>query len=167
MQPLISHAADVLLMSASLGAAIYCMILSKRLSRLGSFDKGIGSAIAVLSAQVEEMKAALGEAKAGSQGAGQHLNDLVRQAREISGELEMMIAACHDFAEHAIEVQCADRTGESAATATNVPSGTARPESIAKPPFFGTRRDHGDPASTQPEPEAAIPMFRRRAGTEA
>jgi hypothetical protein len=75
------------------------------LSRLGSFDKGIGSAIAVLSAQVEEMKAPLGEAKAGSDGAGRQLNDLVRQAQEISAELEMMIAACHDFAETAIQVQ--------------------------------------------------------------
>jgi hypothetical protein len=85
------------------------MVLSRRLTRLGSFDKGIGSAIAVLSAQVEEMKSALGEAKAGSDGAGQHLNGLVRQAQDISAELEMMIAACHDFAETAIEVQ--NRTG--------------------------------------------------------
>lgn len=105
MQGVLGYLADLLLMTGSLGAAAYCMVLSRRLTRLGSFDKGIGSAIAVLSAQVEEMKAALSEVKAGSDGAGQQLNDLVGQAREISAELEMMIAACHDFAETAIDVQ--------------------------------------------------------------
>ncbi|WP_439138823.1 DUF6468 domain-containing protein [Roseicyclus sp.] len=101
----LSITADMLMIAASTGAAIYCLILSRRLSRLTSFDKGIGGAIAVLSAQVDEMKSALGEARSGSDDAGNHLQDLIRQARDISGELELMIAACHDFAEQAIMVQ--------------------------------------------------------------
>ena len=142
------YLADLLLMTGSLGAAAYCMVLSRRLTRLGSFDKGIGSAIAVLSAQVEEMKAALSEVKAGSDGAGQQLNDLVGQAREISSELEMMIAACHDFAEDALvtQTQEADKTIE------------ITPELEAPTPVFGSRRsgrDGGEGADVEP-------LFRRR-----
>lgn len=97
--------ADLLMVVASVGAASYCLILSKRLSRLTSFDKGIGGAIAVLSAQVDDMKSALTAAKSGSEGAGKHLEGLVLQAKDISNELELMIAACHDFAEEALVVQ--------------------------------------------------------------
>lgn len=105
MLPNLSLYADFLMVAASAGAGIYCLILSRRLSRLSSFDKGIGGAIAVLSAQVDEMKAALSEARTGTDGACQQLQEQVRQAREISGELELMIAACHDFAEEAMVVQ--------------------------------------------------------------
>lgn len=110
MTQYLSPAADLLMIAASLGAAAYCFILSRRLSRLSSFDAGIGGAIAVLSQQVDEMKAALSEAKSGTDGAGRHLQDLVRQAQDISGELELMIAACHDFAEQAMEVQSGAET---------------------------------------------------------
>jgi hypothetical protein len=185
MPLLLSYLTDLLLVSASLGAAAYCMVLSRRLSRLGSFDDGIGSAIAVLSAQVEEMKAALGEAKAGSDGAGRQLNDLVRQAQEISAELEMMIAACHDFAETAIQVQngpsagnggaperaaddafmATDRLvemplGQQAATIEDANDGD---ELSAAMPVFGTRRN----PTPETDGENAVPMFRHRAGTGA
>jgi len=132
MPILLAYAADILMILASGGAAVYCLILSRRLSRLTSFDQGIGGAIAVLSSQVDEMKSALAEAKAGTDGAGQHLNDLVCQARDISGELELMIAACHDFAEEAITVQQGDPdriADDSPQTAPNEPI-----------PIFGTRR---------------------------
>jgi hypothetical protein len=169
----LSLVADLLMIVASCGAAIYCLILSRRLSRLTSFDKGIGGAIAVLSAQVDEMKAALAEAKSGTEGAGRQLRDLVGQAQEISGELELMIAACHDFAEQALVVQ-----GSPAPTLTPslAPDPVAPPLPIpevdpvsrslpadpdglapsdppeAAPIIFGTRRQ------TAPEP-----VFRRRA----
>ncbi len=104
MNFILNYGADILVTLGSLGAMAYCMILSRRLSRLTSFDKGLGGAIAVMSSQVDEMKTVLREAKAGSDGAGNQLHDLVHQARDISTELEMMIAACHDFAEEAISV---------------------------------------------------------------
>ena len=157
MPSYLSHAADILMIAAAAGAAIYCMILSRRLSRLTSFDSGIGGAIAVLSAQVDEMKAALAEAKAGTDGAGSQLRDLIGQAREISGELELMIAACHDFAEEALVVQTAP-------AATPAPAAVAEPpapvesgppiaeEAVAPVAIFGTRRV----AATEP-------VFRRHA----
>ena len=138
--------ADLLMVAASLGAAIYCMVLSRRLSRLSSFDKGIGGAIAVMSQQVDEMKSALSEARSGTDGAGHQLQSLVSQAREISGELELMIAACHDFAEQAMVVQgVTDQPTAMADTSTELPD-TPIPDS-------------GEPAGA----EEATPMFRRRA----
>jgi hypothetical protein len=180
MQMFLGYAADILLMTASLGAAAYCMILSRLLRKLGSFDKGIGSAIAVMSAQVEEMKTALGEAKAGSDGAGRHLNDLVQQAREISSELEMMIAACHDFAETAIEVQsnaargpeAAERAGERATTRQSDPGPDARAFSASHgggsqdQPVFGSRRIRAGEAEAGSAAEP-VAVFRHRKTADA
>jgi hypothetical protein len=173
MQTILAQAADILLICASLGAAIYCMVLSRRLTRLGSFDKGIGGAIAVLSAQVEEMKTALGAAKAGTDGAERQLEDLVGQAREISAELEMMIAACHDFAETAIDAQTAAgstvefRRDPTRLSAVGGTKDTGRIDGDAagtdaaggSVPVFGSRR--GTTSA-----QAPIPMFRHRAAAK-
>lgn len=144
--------ADLMMIAAALGAAIYCAVLSRRLSRLTSFDKGIGGAIAVLSAQVDEMKAALGEVRIKSDGAGQKLEDLIAQAQEIARELELMIAACHDFAEQAIVVQsgppaaappvAADHVGLDARGDHALPvdlRDSAPPQDVPQP-VFGSRR---------------------------
>lgn len=134
--PYFALVADILMIAASAGAASYCMILSRRLSRLSSFDKGIGGAIAVLSAQVDEMKAALAETRLGTDDARTHLQDLVRQARDISGELELMIAACHDFAEEAMSVQGAPAPLHPVDPAPQ----KLHTEPPAPQPVFGTRR---------------------------
>jgi len=151
MWPYLSLFADCLMIAASAGAGVYCLVLSRRLSRLTSFDTGIGAAIAVLSAQVEEMKTALTKAKEGSDGASTQLGELVRQARDISAELELMIAACHDFAEDALVAQSRDAPGPgSLAPPGQAP---APPVDAVDPiPIFGTRR--------QPPPE---PVFRHQA----
>lgn len=162
MMTLVTHAADLLMIAASLGAALYCLILSRRLSRLTSFDTGIGGAIAVLSAQVDEMKSALTEAKAGSDGAGQQLQALVGQAQEISGELELMIAACHDFAEEALTVQAAEvppkptLVNKGLQCVDSAPSADTGAPPDGMTPIFGTRR-----TSTP-----AQPMFRHRAAAQ-
>jgi hypothetical protein len=138
----LSMIADLLMIAAAAGAGVYCLILSRRLTRLTGFDTGIGGAIAVLSAQVDEMKAALAEARVSSDSAGRHLHELIVQAREISGELELMIAACHDFAEQAITVQDgALPAGVQAETDTPPPAEAAPPgPADAAQPVFGTRR---------------------------
>lgn len=158
---LMTYGADFLMICASLGAMAYCMVLSRRLSRLTSFDKGLGGAIAVMSSQVDEMKAALREAKSGSDGAGHQLNDLVHQAREISSELEMMIAACHDFAEEAITVQAPHSNSESDDLRTvDAADNNADLEETSVTPMFGSRRTAIEPED-DPAPTAE-PLFRRR-----
>lgn len=158
---LMSYGADILIIFASLGAMAYCMVLSRRLSRLTSFDKGLGGAIAVMSSQVDEMKAALKEVKSGSDGAGNQLSELVFQAREISSELEMMIAACHDFAEEAISVQAPPETQNShSEEAPEADQNTEEPPETSVTPMFGSRR-----AATERDQAAtpvAEPLFGRR-----
>lgn len=168
MNILLSFGADILVILASLGAMAYCIVLSRRLSRLTSFDKGLGSAIAVMSSQVDEMKSALREAKAGSDGAGKQLNELVHQARDISTELEMMIAACHDFAEEAIEVQGGSHApgsefvaAEEMDTAATFEEASDPPEEAEPEAVFGSRRaaaDRGDPKAAA----SVEPLFRHR-----
>lgn len=163
---LMSYGADILVTLASLGAMAYCMILSRRLSRLTSFDKGLGGAIAVMSSQVDEMKAALHEAKNGSDGAGHQLGDLVHQAREISSELEMMIAACHDFAEEAIAVQ----TSPEKVTNIDEPEvSNAEVDAVSDPdadagetvtPVFGSRRAAAE--QLESGVQTVEPLFGRR-----
>lgn len=162
MTLLLTYGADLLVIFASLGAMTYCMVLSRRLARLTSFDKGLGSAIAVMSSQVDEMKSALHEAKAGSDGAGRQLKDLVHQAREISSELEMMIAACHDFAEEAIGVQTPKTHGQS------VPDETTLDVDEAAAPVFGSRRAAAErqPAVVEETDGNVQPLFRHRASGE-
>lgn len=159
---ILSYGADILIIFASLGAMAYCMVLSRRLSRLTSFDKGLGGAIAVMSSQVDEMKAALREAKSGSDGAGNHLTDLVHQAREISSELEMMIAACHDFAEEAISVQAPDPQDAPMLAEVSEQPDQGTPQSVDDDvtPMFGSRRAAAD--REQDELTPAEPLFARR-----
>ena len=161
---LLSYGADLLVLLASLGAMGYCLVLSRRLNRLTSFDKGIGGAIAVMSSQVDEMKAALHQAKAGSDGEGKQLSELVQQARDISTELEMMIAACHDFAEDALAAQALKRPDDERSEGHG-PASEARETPMEEPqtdvtPIFGSRRAKQDAASqSEAEPTA---LFRHR-----
>lgn len=168
MNILVSYGADILVILASLGAMSYCIVLSRRLSRLTSFDTGLGGAIAVMSSQVDEMKAALREAKAGSDGAGNQLTELVQQAREISSELEMMIAACHDFAEEAISVQAQttkrpeplEPDGQPDIRRSSEPLAAANSTTSEPGPSFATRRSIAQPAD---EGSASVePLFGRR-----
>ena len=93
----ISFLADGLLIIAALGASFYCMVLGRRLANFASVDKGLGGAIATLALQVEDMKTALNEARAGSNEAAERLSTLLEQASEVSQDLDVMIAAFHDI----------------------------------------------------------------------
>ena len=44
--------ADILLGIAALGAALYCMVLARRMKRFNQLETGMGGAIAVLSARL-------------------------------------------------------------------------------------------------------------------
>ena len=55
--------ADILLIAGALGAGLYCIILSRRLNKFTNLERGVGGAIAVLSAQVDDMTHALEAAR--------------------------------------------------------------------------------------------------------
>lgn len=99
MDMILSNAADVMLIAATFGAGLFCLILSRRLTRLSRIDNGLGGAIAVLSAQVDDMSKALAETKSGSEGSATRLQELNAEARALLEELDLMISACHDVGE--------------------------------------------------------------------
>ena len=98
MDLILSNAADILLILATLGAGTFCLILSRRLTRLSRIDNGLGGAIAVLSAQVDDMSKALAETRSGSEGSATRLEELNAEAQRLLEELELTMSACHDLA---------------------------------------------------------------------
>lgn len=93
--------ADVLMAAGSFGAAIYCYVLSGRLKKFTTLESGMGSAIAVLSAQVDDMTRVLEGARVAAKGSAEGLQALTERAEAVSGRLELLMASMHDLPEAA------------------------------------------------------------------
>lgn len=93
--------ADILLIAGALGAAFYCVVLSRRLSRFHDLEKGVGGAIALMSAQVDEMTRALKEAQGSATGSAAALEALTDRADGVAQRLELLVASIHDVPEAA------------------------------------------------------------------
>lgn len=104
--------ADILLVAGAIGAGFYCFVLSRRLNRFNDLEKGVGGAVAVLSAQVEDLKKSLTEAKLASDGSNETLEDLTRRAEHATQKLELMMASLHDVAEDPLAETAADPVPE-------------------------------------------------------
>ena len=89
--------ADILLAAGALGAAFYCFVLGKRLSKFNDLEKGVGGAVAVLSSQVEDLKSTLEAAQSTAAASAETLTDLNVRAESISKRLELQMAAMHDL----------------------------------------------------------------------
>lgn len=88
--------ADILLVSGAFGAAFYCFILGRRLNRFNSLEKGVGGAVAVLSAQVDDLEKALDAAQETAKNSTKSLSELTQRAVDLTGRLELQIASLHD-----------------------------------------------------------------------
>lgn len=167
MTSLLPVLSDILLFSAALGAGIYCLVLSRRLTRLSSIDKGLGGAIAVLSAQVDDMTKALAEARSGSEDTAQRLSGLMAEAESLANDLEVMLAACHDLrpdAGTAAEMrdalaETADPADDTAPDQADAPAGPGETEGAVQ---FGSRRAAAAAEETAGGVDRA-PVFRSRA----
>ena len=91
--------ADILLAAGALGAGLYCAVLARRLRRFTDLEKGVGGAVAVLSAQVDDLTRTLRQAQkqAGAQSAA--LCAQSDRAEAVAKRLELLIAAMHDLPE--------------------------------------------------------------------
>ncbi|MDJ0993267.1 MAG: hypothetical protein QNI90_06825 [Dinoroseobacter sp.] len=89
--------ADFLLAAGAFGVAVYCLILSRRLSRFSDLEKGMGGAIAVLSAQVDDMTIALSNAQATATTTQSDLEQISTRAESAAKRLELLLAAMHDL----------------------------------------------------------------------
>ena len=67
---------DILMSLGAFGAAVYCFVLSARLKKFTTLESGMGSAIAVLSAQVDDMTKALDRARSAATGSASSLEGL-------------------------------------------------------------------------------------------
>lgn len=89
--------ADVLMSAGAFGAAIYCYVLSGRLKKFTTLESGMGGAIAVLSAQVDDMTRALEKARGAASGSASQLETLTLRAETVAGKLELLVASMHDL----------------------------------------------------------------------
>ncbi len=95
--------ADILLAAGALGAAFYCIVLARRLRRFTELDSGMGGAIAVFSAQVDDLTRALEAARGAAQGSVGTLEERTRRAEEAAARIELLLAAMHDLPDPAAD----------------------------------------------------------------
>lgn len=88
---------DILLIGGAIAAAIYCVILSRRLRRFTDLEKGVGGAIAMLSVQVDDMTKTLKVAQTSAAGSAQSLDQLTGKAEGVARRLELLVASMHDL----------------------------------------------------------------------
>lgn len=88
---------DILLASGAFAAALYCYVLSRRLTRFTKLESGMGGAIAVLSAQVDDLTRALSRAQGTAAASSENLTSLTARAEEVAGRIELLLASLHDL----------------------------------------------------------------------
>lgn len=88
---------NILLVAGSFGAAIYCYVLSARLKKFTTLETGMGGAIAVLSAQVDDMTVALEKARGAANGSAESLEALTARGEAVARKLELLLASLHDL----------------------------------------------------------------------
>ena len=93
--------ADILMIAGTFGAAVYCYVLATRLKRFSTLETGMGGAIAVLSAQVDDMTRALDKAGIAATGSAKSLEELTVRAEAAAAKLELLLASLHDLPEPA------------------------------------------------------------------
>ena len=88
---------DILLILGAVSAGGFCLLLGIRLKRFSDLDRGVGGAIAVLSAQVDDLTRTLARAEDGAKNSADVLQDLTDRAEKTSRQLEYMLAATQDL----------------------------------------------------------------------
>lgn len=89
--------ADILLVAGALGAGVYCFVLARRLLRFNDLENGVGGAVAVLSAQVDDLSKALEAARQTAGASSASLEGLTDRAEGVAKRLELLVASMHDI----------------------------------------------------------------------
>ncbi|MBW4981513.1 MULTISPECIES: hypothetical protein [unclassified Mameliella] len=97
--------ADILLVAGALGAGFYCFILARRLSRFTDLENGVGGAVAVLSAQVDDLTRTLGNAQKSAGESNKSLGELTDRAEDVARRLELLVASMHDLPQNSAPPQ--------------------------------------------------------------
>ncbi|MBK0325907.1 hypothetical protein I5535_01230 [Rhodobacteraceae bacterium F11138] len=91
--------ADILMVAGALGAGFYCFVLARRLNRFNNLEQGVGGAVAVLSAQVDDLNKTLVAARDAADTSNASLTELTGRAESVAARLELMMASMHDMPE--------------------------------------------------------------------
>jgi hypothetical protein len=152
--------ADFLMVAGAIAAAAYCMVLSRRLKRFTRLEDGVGGAIAVLSAQVDDMTQALKQARNAAQNSEATLIAQTARAENAARRLSLMLASLHDLP---------DPQSAPAAAPAQAPVPASDPTA---PPSFARTQGSSDPAPTEAsedeslqEPDRRVRFLRRRPAT--
>ena len=78
----VEYVLQAALVVASVGLALFCLILSRRLRRLNDLETGLGGAIAVMTAEVDRLEVAMRAARDDATKAGEALADSIALARK-------------------------------------------------------------------------------------
>lgn len=89
--------ADILLIAGALGAAFYCVVLSRRLSNFSNLESGVGAAIADLSTKVTDLTTTLETAQNAATASSSSLERTTERAEDASRRLELLMASLHDI----------------------------------------------------------------------
>lgn len=119
--------ADILLAAGAIGAGFYCFVLGRRLKKFNNLEQGVGGAVAVLSAQVDDLRRTLTAAQNTAATSADTLSEMTARAEEMAKRLELQMASMHDIPEIP-KVQA-------------TPPTSAEPQSPSEPMF--TRRAAG------------------------
>lgn len=91
------YLSDIIATIAAVGAGAYCMVLSRKVKQFQSLESGMGTAVAILSAQVDDLTQALAKANESATQSAQQLTDLTKTADAGAKRLELMLAAMHEL----------------------------------------------------------------------
>jgi hypothetical protein len=89
--------ADLFLAAGAMGAGLYCLVLARRLRRFTDLETGVGGAVAVLSAQVDDLTTMLQRAEAAASGSVSRLAEVSNRADAAAKRLELLVASLHDL----------------------------------------------------------------------
>jgi len=145
MDQIMKLASDVLLGAGALGAAVYCVVLARRLKRFNNLENGVGGAVAVLSAQVDDMTRTLDQARKAAAHSAQSLTALTERAESSARKLELMMASLHDLPEASLQAEEGGASEKRQDEAWAALAGAGEPE-VGKtegPPLFASRRTAG------------------------
>ncbi|MCC6001434.1 MAG: hypothetical protein JJU19_11315 [Pararhodobacter sp.] len=152
---------DFMMASAAFGAAIYCFVLARRLKALTRLDGGMGGAIALLSAQVDDLTRALAQARAAAGAQNDSLPQLVERAEAAGRRLELLMATMHDLPD-GTRARYPDRQGDPGPGNDAAPAGASG--GAPSPRHASASSRHGDAHGIDDQVHTGAENTRRGSG---
>jgi len=88
---------DLLLLVATGGLGVYCVVLARRLRAVDEAENGAGSSVAAFSDEIADLKSAVADAHAETDGKSAHLTAEIEKADDRLGRLELLLAGLEDM----------------------------------------------------------------------